>query len=126
MTLTEKYQPAFDLAKNLGADIANYHEENGKVVLNATLPTTYVQNEIWNKLKEIDGNAAAELNANLTVADDSVYARHTVESGDTLGKIAKHYYGEAGKYTKIFDANRNILDDADKIFPGQELVIPHF
>lgn len=126
MALTEKYQAAFDLAKSLGADIANYHEENGKIVFNATLPTTYVQNEIWNKLKEIDGNAAAELNANLTVADDSVYARHTVESGDTLGKIAKHYYGEAGKYTKIFDANRNILDDADKIFPGQELVIPHF
>ncbi|MGB7406392.1 MAG: peptidoglycan-binding protein LysM [Pacificimonas sp.] len=46
---------------------------------------------------------------------------HTVESGDTLSKIAKEYYGDAGKYPKIFEANKPMLDDPDKIYPGQVL-----
>jgi nucleoid-associated protein YgaU len=49
---------------------------------------------------------------------------YTVKSGDTLSKIAKSHYGDAGKYTRIFDANRNILNDPDKIQPGQVLTIP--
>ena len=50
---------------------------------------------------------------------------HTVESGDTLGKIAKHYYGNAMKYPEIFEANKPMLTDPDKIYPGQVLRIPH-
>jgi nucleoid-associated protein YgaU len=50
---------------------------------------------------------------------------HTVKSGDTLGKIAKHYYGNAMKYPIIFDANKPMLTDPDKIYPGQVLRIPH-
>ena len=50
---------------------------------------------------------------------------HTVLSGDTLGKIAKKYYGNAMKYPIIFDANKPMLTDADKIYPGQVLRIPH-
>ena len=50
---------------------------------------------------------------------------HTVESGDTLGKIAKHYYGNAMKYPVIFEANKPMLSDPDKIYPGQVLRIPH-
>ena len=50
---------------------------------------------------------------------------HTVESGDTLGKIAKHYYGNAMKYPVIFEANKPMLTDPDKIYPGQVLRIPH-
>ena len=49
---------------------------------------------------------------------------HTVVSGDTLSGIAKHYYGHANDYMKIFDANRDKLKDPDKIFPGQVLRIP--
>lgn len=49
---------------------------------------------------------------------------HTVVKGDTLSKIAKHYYGKASKYPKIFEANRDQLDDADRIKPGQVLKIP--
>ena len=49
---------------------------------------------------------------------------HVVESGDTLGAIAKKYYGKAGAYMKIFDANKDILTDPDKIKPGQKLRIP--
>lgn len=50
---------------------------------------------------------------------------HTVVSGDTLGKIAKTYYGNAMKYPVIFEANKPMLKDANLIYPGQVLRIPH-
>ena len=49
---------------------------------------------------------------------------HTVVSGDTLGKIAKTYYGNAMKYPVIFEANKPMLKDPDLIYPGQVLRIP--
>ena len=49
---------------------------------------------------------------------------YTVKSGDSLSKISKQVYGDANKYNKIFDANRPMLSDPDKIYPGQVLVIP--
>lgn len=49
---------------------------------------------------------------------------YTVESGDTLGKIAKEQYGDASKYPVIFEANQPLLKDPNKIYPGQVLRIP--
>jgi nucleoid-associated protein YgaU len=49
---------------------------------------------------------------------------HTVVSGDTLGKIAKTYYGNAMKYPEIFEANKPMLKSPDLIYPGQVLRIP--
>lgn len=49
---------------------------------------------------------------------------HTVESGDTLSAIAKQYYGKASRWNAIFEANRDQLDDPDRIRPGQVLKIP--
>lgn len=49
---------------------------------------------------------------------------YTVVSGDTLGKIAKAHYGNAAKYPVIFEANKPLLSDPDKIYPGQVLRIP--
>jgi uncharacterized protein YidB (DUF937 family) len=50
--------------------------------------------------------------------------RYTVVSGDTLSKIAKRHYGRADQWPRIFEANRDILKDPDRIYPGQELRIP--
>lgn len=50
---------------------------------------------------------------------------HTVVSGDTLSKIAKKFYGNAMKYPVIFEANKPMLKDPDKIYPGQVLRIPN-
>ncbi|HAX15758.1 MAG TPA: peptidoglycan-binding protein LysM [Leeuwenhoekiella sp.] len=50
---------------------------------------------------------------------------HTVVSGDTLSKIAKKFYGNAMKYPVIFEANKPMLKDPDKIYPGQMLRIPN-
>jgi uncharacterized protein YidB (DUF937 family) len=49
---------------------------------------------------------------------------YTVVSGDTLSKIAKHYYGDANDWPKIFDANRDKLSNPDRINVGQVLRIP--
>ena len=49
---------------------------------------------------------------------------YTVKLGDTLSKIAKDHYGDASKYPLIFEANRPLLKDPDRIFPGQVLRIP--
>lgn len=61
----------------------------------------------------------------LTVEKEEPSAQfHTVESGDTLGGIAKKFYGSAGKYPVIFEANKPMLSDPNKIYPGQKLRIP--
>lgn len=49
---------------------------------------------------------------------------YTIKSGDTLGAIAEHYYGKASAYTRIFEANREIISDPNKIYPGQKIRIP--
>ena len=49
---------------------------------------------------------------------------YIVEKGDTLSHISKQFYGKASKWNAIFEANRDQLDDPDKIFPGQVLKIP--
>jgi nucleoid-associated protein YgaU len=49
---------------------------------------------------------------------------YEIVSGDTLGAIAKRYYGNASKYMKIFEANTDILSDPNKIYPGQKIRIP--
>lgn len=61
----------------------------------------------------------------MTVESQGVESRfYTVKSGDSLSKIAKEMYGNANEYMKIFDANKPMLSDPDKIYPGQVLRIP--
>lgn len=75
-----------------------------------------------------DGIASVEDNmtvAEIEVIEEALMAQfHTVVSGDTLGKIAKEYYGNAMKYPVIFEANKPMLEHPDKIYPGQVLRIP--
>ena len=49
---------------------------------------------------------------------------YTIKSGDSLSKIAKEMYGDANAYDKIFEANREVIVDPDKIYPGQQIRIP--
>lgn len=67
----------------------------------------------------------ATVDDQMTVENPEPQAQfHTVVSGDTLGKIAKTYYGNAMKYPVIFEANKPMLKDPDLIYPGQVLRIP--
>ncbi|MBC7939589.1 MAG: peptidoglycan-binding protein LysM [Chitinophagaceae bacterium] len=73
------------------------------------------------------GNVAgvAAVNDMLVVETPAPEAQfHVVKSGDNLSKIAKTYYGDANKYPVIFEANKPMLSDPDKIYPGQALRIP--
>lgn len=49
---------------------------------------------------------------------------YVIESGNTLSGLAKRFYGDATKYPKIFEANREVIEDPDKIYPGQKIRIP--
>lgn len=63
--------------------------------------------------------AAAPVSAS---ADAPVF--HTVQKGESLSTIAQQYLGKASRYPEIFEANRPMLSDPDKIYPGQTLRIP--
>ncbi len=47
-----------------------------------------------------------------------------MKSGDSLSKIAKQFYGNGNAWKEIFEANKDVLKDPNKIFPGQKLKIP--
>jgi len=73
------------------------------------------------------GNVAGveKVNDMMTVDRSAPEAKfYTVVSGDTLSKISKTQYGDANKYMTIFEANKPMLSDPNKIYPGQVLRIP--
>ncbi len=123
--LKAKYQSVIDLAKARGVSLTNVHLENDKLLIRAAAPNQAIKDELWNKIKAIDAKAA-DLTADIAV-DSSlpVPAKvYEVVAGDTLSKIAKKFYGDANKYMKIFEANKDQLKDPDKIKVGQKLKIP--
>ena len=62
---------------------------------------------------------------NIDIEEDAPESTmYTVKSGDSLSKIAKDVYGSANDYMKIFEANKPMLSEPDKIYPGQVLRIP--
>lgn len=130
--LKMKYQGALNLMGKLGVQLKNLHVQDNKLVMRGVAKSKADSFKVWNQIKLIDPNFAADLMAEITFLPETEPAApakpaprvHLVKSGDTLSKIAKKYYGDAGKYMKIFEANRDKLKDPDKIFPDQELVIP--
>ncbi|TWO32831.1 LysM peptidoglycan-binding domain-containing protein [Seonamhaeicola sediminis] len=125
MAVKEKYQPVLDLGESLNIQNGDVKVEGNLLKVKGTANTQYEKNLIWDKIKEIGGEKPTDIVADIKVADETVFHRHTVKSGETLGKIAKHYYGNAMKYKEIFEANTNILKNPDLIYPDQELVIPN-
>ncbi|WP_299391505.1 LysM peptidoglycan-binding domain-containing protein [uncultured Gelidibacter sp.] len=120
-----KYQSVLDLGQELNIQNGDVSEENGVLKIKGTAKNQYEKNLLWDKIKAVGGENPSDISADIKVADTSVYARHTVKSGETLGKIAKQYYGDASKYQKIFSANTDILKNPDMIHPDQELIIPN-
>ncbi|GAA3603908.1 LysM peptidoglycan-binding domain-containing protein [Flavivirga amylovorans] len=125
MTMRAKYQSVLDLGESLNIQNGDVKEENGILKVWGTANTPYEKNLIWDKIKEIGGENPTDIKADIKVADESVFHRHTVKSGETLGKIAIQYYGNASKYQDIFKANSDILKNPDLIHPDQELIIPN-
>ncbi|WP_025739857.1 LysM peptidoglycan-binding domain-containing protein [Aquimarina pacifica] len=120
-----KYQSVLDLGQALNIQNGDVSEENGTLKIKGTAKTQYEKNQLWDKIKEIGGESPSDIMADIDVADTSVYHRHIVKSGESLSKIAKHYYDDPMKYKAIFEANTNILKNPDVIHPDQELIIPN-
>jgi len=120
-----KYQSVLELGEKLNIQNGDVKEENGQLKVWGTANTPYEKNLIWDEIKRVGGDSPSDIMADIKVADDSIYARHTVASGESLSKISKHYFKDPMKYTAIFEANRNILKNPDMIHPGQELIIPN-
>ena len=124
MSLQAKYQSVLNLGEELGTQNGSVAEQDGKLVVTGTVHTQYEKNLLWDKIKEVGGDAPSDLIADIKVETNDYYAIYTVQSGDTLGKIAKHFYEDPKKYTQIFAANTDILEHPDKIEVGQILKIP--
>ena len=120
-----KYQSVIDLAKARGVRLTNVHLENEKLTIRGDAPNQAIKNEVWDQIKKVDAKYA-DLAADIGIdASLAVPAQvYVVVAGDTLSKIAKKFYGDANKYMKIFDANKDQLADPDKINVGQKLKIP--
>ena len=123
--LQAKYQAVLELGKSLDIKDGDVSEENGVLTVKGVAKTPYEKNLLWDKIKEIGGESAADITADIKVENTSVYHHHTVAGGETLGKIAKQYYGDPMKYKEIFAANSDVLKNPDVIKPGQELIIPN-
>ena len=123
--IKQKYQSVLDLGTKLNIQNGDVFEENGVLKIKGTAKTPYEKNIIWDEIKAVGGQNPSDIKADIKVSDESVYHRHRVKSGETLGKIARHYYGDPMKYKQIFQANSDILKNPDLIYPNQELVIPN-
>lgn len=125
MSLQDKYRPVLDLGQEFNVTDGYVDELDGVLKIGGTTETQYQKDRMWDKIKEIGGEQPHDLKADIKVANTDYYHKHTVKSGDSLSKISKHYYGKAGDYMHIFNANTDILKDPNMIHPDQELVIPH-
>jgi LysM repeat protein len=141
MGLRDKYSQAVMTAKQLGME-GSAEERDGKLHFNGTVKSEDEKNKIWNALKTVPdwqkdvmadirvkpgaqqqpaGQAQSMPQPTPAKASMKTY---TVQSGDTLSEIAKRELGSANKYMEIFNANRDLLNDPNKIQPGQVLKIP--
>jgi nucleoid-associated protein YgaU len=117
--LKQKYQPVLDKIQQEGAQLLNLNLDGNQLYLKAIAVSEASKNRIWDAIKKVD--------ATFSDLKHDIQARqgeqsYTVQPGDNLSKISKHFYGDANKYPAIAKANN--LDDPDKIKIGQKLVIP--
>ena len=121
--LQPKYQPAIDMAKEMGFSGFEVSEVGGKLKIKATAQYQFDKDLFWDKLKTIP-NWNNEVEVNVSVMKSDVYGYYTVKSGDTLSKLAKAHLGDAKRYMEIFNLNKGILKDPDLIKVGQRLQLP--
>ena len=128
-----KYQSVLNFIQSQGVQLQNLNLEGDKLLIRASAPTADLKNRVWDQIKLVDPSfsdliadiqapaaAAAAAGASSTPAART----YTVQPGDSLSKISKQFYGNASMYMKIFEANKDKLDDPDKIRAGIDLRIP--
>jgi len=140
--LKQKYQSVLNAIQQHQIRLQNLHVQDDKLFIRGEAPSSDAKNRVWDQIKLVDPSYS-DLTADITVNESAASSQqqqaprtmgagvgstghrtYTVKSGDSLSKISKEFYGNAGDYMKIFEANRDKLSDPNKIQPGQELVIP--
>ena len=108
---------------NLKADNLKIYIENDMAVVSGKALDQATREKIILVVGNSEGIAQVDDRMDVQNAEpEAVF--HTVERGDTLSKISKEHYGDANQYPLIFEANKPMLQDPDKIYPGQVLRIP--
>jgi nucleoid-associated protein YgaU len=131
--LKTKYQSVLNFIQSQGVQLQNLNMEGDKLLIRASAPSADSKNRLWDQIKLMDPNYSdliVDIQAPAAAAaaaggPSSTAARtYTVQPGDSLSKISKHFYGDANMYMKIFDANKDKLSDPDKVKVGTALLIP--
>lgn len=142
--LKEKYVSVLNVLNREKLHVEKMHVENNKLFIRAVAPSDEAKNKFWDAVKTANANYSQDFQADISVAPQQApkpapapqapaaqqpqastsQQTYTVQRGDTLSAIAKKFYGNAGEYPRIFEANRDQLKDPDKIMPGQVLKIP--
>ena len=135
MNLRDKYSQAIQVAKNFRMD-GSAQEKDGKLHFTGTVGSEAEKNAIWDAIKTVpdwrndvvaDVKVVAKPGAAAPAspaASSTSMKTYTVKAGDTLSKISREFLGNANDYMRIYEANRDQLNDPDKIQPGQVLKIP--
>jgi len=121
-----KYGSVLNAINQMGVRLTHVHVQDNKLYVEGAAGSEAIKNKIWDQAKLVDPSYS-DLTLNLTI-DPSLAPTeqiYTVAAGDSLSKIAKHFYGNANEFMRIFEANRDKLTDPDKIKVGQQLVIPN-
>jgi nucleoid-associated protein YgaU len=129
--LKSKYASVLAVVQQQGVRLTHFHVQDNKLFMQGAAPSEAIKNAVWNQIKAINP-ACDDINADIAI-DSSLpqpqsagasKQTYTVKPGDSLSKIASQFYGNAADYMRIFEANRDRLNDPNKIQAGQELVIP--
>ncbi|MCB1497252.1 MAG: peptidoglycan-binding protein LysM [Bauldia sp.] len=107
---------------DLGSDKIDVTVAGDKVLLKGEAPSQEALEKIVLAAGNVEGVGKVETDVAAPEAREPVF--HTVKKGESLWKIAEEHYGKGSRYTEIFEANRPMLSDPDKIYPGQTLRIP--
>ena len=121
--------PAEKIAENieaaqLGIENLSIDFNEGIVTISGDAPTPEVAEKAILIAGNIEGVNQVVNNTNQQQLESEQVEYYLIQSGDTLSKIAKAYYGDAQAYNQIFEANREVIQDPDKIFVGQKIRIP--
>jgi Uncharacterized protein containing LysM domain len=106
----------------LPTDGLNIDLSGDTVKVSGKAPSQEMKEKIILALGNNEGISKVDEAIEAPQADTAAF--YTVKSGDTLSAIAQAHYGSAGKYMAIFEANKPMLKDPNKIYPGQVLRIP--
>lgn len=109
---------------NPGIDNLDVSFDGGKVALKGKAASAEAMEKAVLMAGNVQGVTDVDVSGLDSPAAGSDVVYYTVQSGDSLSKIAKAYLGDAMAYTKIFEANREVIKDADLIYPGQKIRIP--